>query len=249
MAGASMRHQFGLVVSMLLLGPAAIAETFYIGGSIGVSMIDDTVKTDATSFFQPSTRPNEIPLNGRALDSNETAYGIFLGWRAKKWLAVEFGYTDLGKSEQSLQLPAFVLVVPPPIPAPIPPGVTPFPPVITAPLVADRPTLSIEEWSLTAKFSKPLISGFSANWSVGVTNAKFDAGGQLTVSEVVTLDPLVINSVSIPYVSPDSEIGYKFGFGFAWKFSGRFSADIGYLRHDLQVIDVDTVTLQLILAL
>lgn len=244
-----MRHQFGLVVSALLLSPVTIAETFYVAGSIGVSMVDDTANADLTSSFQPGELPSEISLNGSAFNSEEPAYGIILGWRAKNWLAVEFGYTDLGESKQSLQFPTFNLVAPPPGPIEFPPGFTGFVGAFAAPLNADGPSLGIEEWSLAARFSKSLISGFSANWSVGITHVEFDAGGQLVINEIITLDPLVVNSTNIPYASPDNEIGYKFGFGFAWKFNDRFSADIGYQRHDTRVIDVETVALQLILSL
>lgn len=244
-----MNRQYGLVVSALLLSPIASAETFYISGSIGVSMVDDIASADLTSSSQPGELPEEISLNGSAFDSDEPAYGISVGWRAKDWLAVELGYTDLGESTQIVRTPFFGTTVPAPDLIEIPPVGIGFPNVIAAPLNIEGPTLGIEEWSLAAKFSKSLVSGWSANWSVGITHVQFDAEGQFTINEIVTLDPLVLNSTSIPYASPDNEVGYKFGFGFAWSFNDRFSADIGYQRHDTQVVDVESVTLQLILSL
>ena len=245
-----MHHRFGLIVSALLLGPVASAETFYIGASIGVSMVDDIVSADVTSVSQPGELPSEISLNGSAFDTDEPAYGITLGWRAKEWLALELGYADLGESRQTFRAINLGTFVPPLNPIPFPPGLGPggLTGIVAAPLNFDGPSLGIEEWSLGARFSAPLVSDLSANWSIAITQVQFDASGELTINEIVTLDPLVLNSVSIPFASPDNEIGYKFGVGFAWKFNDRFSTDIGYQRHDTRVVDVETVALQLLLS-
>lgn len=241
-------HRFGLIVTALLLAPAASAETFYIGASIGVSTVDDIVSADLTSVSLPGELPGELSLNGIAFDTDEPAYGITLGWRAKDWLALELGYTDLGESRQTFRAPNFSAITPLLNPITFPPGPIGFPGLIAAPIALDGPSLGIEEWSMAARFSAPLVSDLSANWSVAITHAQFDAGGELIINEIVTLDPLVLNSVSIPYASPDNEIGYKFGFGFAWKFNDRFSTDIGYQRHDTGVVDVETLALQLLLS-
>ena len=121
--------------------------------------------------------------------------------------------------------------------------------VSIAVIVPNAAVLEIEEWSIAAKFRKTLFSKLSANWSVGVTHAQFEALGQVTVNEIVSLNPLVFNPVAIPYASPESETGFNFGLGFAWDFNDRFSADIGYRRHDTRVIDAETVTLRLIFTL
>ena len=244
-----MGHRFGLIASALLLSPVAGAETFYIGASIGVSSIDDIASTDLTSSSQPGELPGEISLNGSSFDSSEPAFGITLGWRAKDWLALELGYTDLGESKQTLRAPGFGTFTPPVNLFDIPPSPIGFDGVLASPLDFGGPTLGIEEWSLAARFSTSLVSGLSANWSVGITHNQFEAEGELIINEIVTLNPLVFDSTSIPYVSPDNEIGYKFGFGFAWKFNDRFSADIGYQRRDTQVVDVESIALQLILSL
>ena len=244
-----MHYRFGLIISALLLSPIAKPETFYIGASIGVSTVDDIVSADLTSSSQPGELPEEISLNGSAFDTSEPAYGIALGWRAKNWLAIELGYTDLGESKQTMRGPIFGTLTPALNPAELPPGPIDFIGAIAVPVNLDGPALGIEEWYLAARFSASLISDLSANWSIGITHNQFDAGGQLTINEIVTLDPLVLNSTSIPYASPDNEIGYKFGFGFAWKFNDRFSADIGYQRRDTQVADIESIDLQLILSL
>ena len=162
-------------------------------------------------------------------------------------MAIEVGYTDLGKTNQSLSV-GFLTAVPLPIPPGLPISIIPGPLIIPSfptNINANAAALGVEEWSISAKFSKSVISDLSANWSVGITQAQFDADGQLTISEIVTLNPLVISPVTRSYASPDSEIGFNFGFGFAWDFNDRFSADIGYRRHDTRVINVDTVTLRL----
>ena len=245
--GLYMHNQSSLIIAILLVAPPAIADTFYFGGTIGVSMFDDTADAALTSSSGPGVLPDEISIDGQLFDSNETTSGVFIGWNANDWLAIEFGYTDLGKTGQSLIVGSFATV-----PLTIPPG-GPISTGLFAGFIAagftamntNAASLDIEEWSIAAKFSKSLISDLSANWSVGITQAQFDADGQLTISEIVTLNPLVISPVTRSYASPDSEIGFNFGFGFAWDFNDRFSADIGYRRHDTRVINVDTVTLRL----
>ena len=246
-----MYKQSALIVAFLLVGPPVIAGDFYIGGSIGVSMIDDTVDAANTLPVELGVFPEEFSLNGRAFDSNETASGITIGWNANDWLAVELAYTDFGNTGQSLPTGLFSqvpLVTPAVSPIGIPPNFGGF---VSVPIFSNTnaAALSVEEWSIGAKFRKTLISNLSANWSIGITRAQFDADGQLTINELVTLDPLVINRIGLPYASPKSETGFNFGLGFAWRFSDRYSADIGYRRHDTRVIDVETVALQLIVTL
>lgn len=255
-----MYRQFVLAVAVLLAAPLAVAGNFYIGGSVGVSMIDGTVDTATPSLIGFGELPSEVSLNGRRFDSNETASGFTVGWNAKDWLSVELGYTDFGSTGQSLPSGLFGPVPPPsffgpvPIvtptnpPLPIPPN---FGGIISVPVSPNlfAAALSVEEWSIAAKFRKSLIADLSANWSIGITRAQFDAEGQLTVNEIVTLDPLVLNTRDLPYASPEDETGYNFGFGFEWRFSERFAADIAYRRHDTRVIDVETVILQLTVTL
>ena len=244
-----MQNRISLIAALMLVIQPSIADTFYVGGSIGVSMIDDTASAPLTTAVAPILLPSEFSLNGLAFDSNETASGVFIGWNATNWLALEFGYTDLGNTGLSLQLGFFGTVsltqpIVPIVPLPPPVGIVAFsaPPGTNA-------ALGIEEWSITAKFRKSLFSKLSANWSVGVTRAQFEAFGQLTINEIVSLNPPVFNPVAHPYASPETETGFNFGLGFAWDFNDRFSADIGYRRHDTRVIDAETVTLRLIFTL
>ena len=246
-----MHRHSALVASVLLFTLPAFAGDFYIGGSIGVSMIDDTVDTAATSFVTVGERPDEISLKGRPFDSNETASGITVGWNARDWLAVEFAFTDFGNTGQEIPTAFFgpvATVTPAGPPVVIPPNfgeIRPFAIISNVNAAA----LGVEEWSIAARFRKSLVSNLAANWSVGITRTQFEAEGQLTFSELVTLEPLVVNRFEVPYASPKSETGFNFGFGVEWRFGDRFFADIGYRRHDTRVLDIETVTLRLMVTL
>ena len=244
-----------LIVATCLLAPAAFADSFYVAGRVGVATVDDVAKTDPVSFGPADEPPAAIPVGGRLFDSSDTAAGLTVGWKAREWLAIELGYTDLGKAEQKRSAP-FVgpaLISPDPIivPSPLPPVIRPGPigGVIAAPFAPGVATLRVEEWSLAARFSARLVSSLSANWSVGVSRAEFESGGQLTLQRIVSTDPLAIESTELSFVSPGSETGFTLGLGFAWSFNERFSADLGYKRHYTQVLDVESVTLQLVLTL
>jgi len=169
-----MQNRFGLIAALMLVIQPAIADTFYIGGSIGVSMIDDTASAPLTTAVAPILLPSEISLNGLVFDSNETASGLFIGWNATNWLALEFGYTDLGDASPSgfgfFGTVSLTQPIVPIVPLPNFGGIVAFsaPPGTNA-------TLGIEEWSIAAKFRKSLFSKLSANWSVGITHARFDA--------------------------------------------------------------------------
>ena len=246
-----MHRQIAVATILVMTAPLAVAGDFYIGAGIGVSSFDDTVNASTPPPTALGEFPDEASLNGRSFDSEETAWELAVGWNARDWISLELAYTDFGNTGQSL-LVGFIdpapTIVPAAPPLPTPPsfgGIAAFPTTSNAFAAA----LSVEEWSIAAKFRKPLIHDLSANWSIGVTRARFDAEGRLTVNEIVTFNPVVLNRVDLPYASPEDETGYRFGFGFEWRFNERFSADIGYRRHDTRVLDVETVNLQLRVAL
>ena len=229
----------------VLFSSAAAAE-FYIGGSVGTSRFDDTVDDPGNFRFFGSELPSEISLNGLLLDQSETALGAFVGWRTNDWLSLELGYSDLGEAAQrSLGVIGIGIPFRVPLNSPPDPGFfTRIPPTVAGPAA-----MGIEEWSVTAKFSKPLVSKLSANWLIGISLAEFDAVGELTLREIVSFDPLEFRNVTIPFASPDSDEGIVYGFGFAWEFSDRFSADLGYRKHDTPVFDVETLSARFIVGL
>ena len=228
----------------------APAQDFYFGLGAGVSVFDDAVDTSGNAPFSPGQLPAEFSLDGRRFDSSETALEFTVGWNALDWLSLELGYTDFGNSGQAAQF-GFIGPAPVVTPSPVspPPGITPVPgPIVAGPFPANfnAAALEVEAWSLSAKFRWPLVADLSANWLVGISRASYDASGQFTFNEVVSLNPLVVNTTNVPFASPDDEIGYRAGFGFEWRFSDRFSADIGYRRHDTGALALDTVMLQFV---
>jgi opacity protein-like surface antigen len=67
---------------------SAPTRGFYVGGTVGASIWD--VGSNSDSFaagFRPATSVS---------DGGDLTWGIFGGYRAADWLAVEVGYTDLG---------------------------------------------------------------------------------------------------------------------------------------------------------
>lgn len=232
----------------MFVAAPAISQDFYVGGHLGVAMIDDTASAAVSAG--PLSPPEQISVNGLPFDTDETTYGIFVGWHARDWLAFEAGYSVLGNSGAALGAPAFLPVplITPTIP-PGPPSVGGFVsrPISTAfgPIAA----LDIEEWSIRAKFEKALTSHISANWSIGITRSEFDAAGALRISNLISLNPPVFEPVDIPFATPSSETGYVAGFGFQWDIDPRFSVDLGYRRHDTRVVVVDSVQLQLLVTL
>jgi len=195
--------------------------------------------------------PGEISLSGFSFDSDETAWGIFGGWRVRDWVAVELGYRDLGNTGQDLRLtpgvfgtPLFTptITVPPPVPFVPPDGF-----ITSAFPLPDIPgaALSAEEWSVTAKFRKDLTADWSANWTVGISRTDFEAEGSLTINELVSTDPFIFNTTSIPYASPDAETGFVWGLGFGWQATDAIELDLGFRQNKSGVIDIESASLRL----
>lgn len=233
------------VIAFLSTATSVLASEFYVGGQLGASNINDSASTAETLFSTTNTLPNELSINGRYFDSTETAWGVVAGWNAADWFAIEIGYTDLGSTGEKQR--GFLFYGPTPIPTfDLPPsgvgGGFGFAVAANTNIAA----LNIEEWSVGAKFRKSLISRLAANWSIGITRAAFDSQGSITVHELVSVNPLILNPVIIPFASPADETGFTWGLGFAWEVNKRFSLDLGYRKHDTQVIEVESITLQVL---
>lgn len=243
-----------IAVAFLASAPLASAEGFYVAGRLGASSVNDAASTSQTTFAGPDL-PSSVGLDGRPFDSSDTAAGLVVGWQAKSWLALELSYTDLGEADSSLGgligpvpigIPSVVFSPSVPINVPINALVRPF-----TSISADRnaATLSVTEWSLAARFSAKLVSRLSANWSIGVSQNEFDAGGEFQFLQPITPTPTPpdpgFEFVGVPYASPSSEVGFNWGLGFEWAFNDRFAADLGYRQHKTGVIDVESVTLQI----
>ena len=239
-----MFRYFGLLAALVLYGTTAEAEDFYVAANIGVANIDDAVDTTSTIVTNPGQLPNAFSLNGLPFDSNETSAGLVFGWVTSEWLSLELAYNDFGEAGPGLPSLIGSPIPGPIIPTTIPPSTGLFPAAFQIP----PPTpisVSTSAFSFGAKFNKHLVADLSANWSLAVSYNDFDAEGAITVNEVVTVNPLTFNPVTIQFQSPDGEFGFSYGFGFEWKFNDRFSADIGYRKHDTQVLEIETITTRL----
>ena len=198
----------------------AQADDFYIGGSVGASQFNGTADADANQFGNFDTVPSELSINGLPFESTETAWSAYAGWFARKWLALEVGYADLGDSGR--ENPVFFALD----------GTT---------LIHSGTSLKVEELYLGARLSAPLSPKMSANWFVGLAKASFDTNGFLPVLTGSGIFDAAIER--IPFVSPEDETGLVWGFGFDLALSERLALDVAYRQHNTQVLDIDTLTL------
>lgn len=60
---------------------------------------------------------------------------------------------------------------------------------------------------------------------------------------------MVTERIHVVYASPGGETELRCGFGFDWRFSDRFAVELGYRRHDTRVLDIEAVTVQLVVSL
>jgi OmpA-like transmembrane domain len=223
-----------VTITLLALGASASAEPrFYAGASLGASRFDDTASTGA---HFPDFGPG-VPIDFQTFHSSETAWGASFGWQAKRWLAVELGYSDLGNSGTDLS----VLQAFPSLPSP---GVSygpPLPPGSYGVAVQFRNSvaLGIADWHVGTRFSVPLSPRFQANWLAAVSRARFDVQGVVSVLPVFGGEP----PTYVPFVSPGDETGLVWGFGFGWRVNSWLSLDLAFRRHDTRVLDVDTASL------
>ena len=203
-----------------LLSLAHADERFYVGARSGVSQYGGTADTSApTAFSFPP--PTEISIAGLPFKSDETAWGVYGGWRVKEWLAVEVGFNDLGNTGRR----TFAVISP---------GL--------AGITTSGVAVDVEELYLGTRFTIPLSQRWNANWLAAITRATFDAEGSLPLIIGVPFfgTPSPVVAQRIPYASPDDETGFVWGFGFGWEFADRWGLDLGYRQHDAQVFDVDS---------
>ncbi len=165
--------------------------------------------------------PEKVSIAGLPFDDEDYLWNAFVGYRVNQHVAIQLGYSDLGEFQQFQNL--FVL------------GSNPA-------------VLEIEELSLSAKFQYPLTNKVSANWWLGISQSNFDVSGHVRLSQLPII-PGPPTTTIIPFSSPENEIGYLWGFGFNWRFTPRFSIDLNYLNHNVRVIDVETISLGLVVDL
>lgn len=208
-----------LILPLLCLGSYSdgqAAESFYVGARLGTSQYDGTADASRSTAVSPAP-PSQISISGLPFESDETAWGVYGGWRIKDWLALELGFNDLGNTGRE----TFVAFN----------GVGAF---TTRGVAVD-----VEEMYLASRFTLSLPGNWNANWTVGITRATFDTAGAIPLLVFPIFAPPPPQQL-IPYASPDDETGFIWGFGFGWDISDQWGLDIGYRQHNTQVFDVDT---------
>jgi OmpA-like transmembrane domain len=222
-----------LTIGLLAFGASASAEPrFYAGASLGASRFDGTASTGVHfPYFGPG-----VPIDRQTFHSTETTWGASFGWQAKRWLAVELGYSDLGNSGNALP-PVGIPTLPPPGSERPPPGVS----YGTAASIRNDVALEIKDWHVGARFSVALSSRFQANWLAAVSRASFEAGG---AAPFLGGGP----PTYVRFNSPDDETGLVWGFGFGWRVNQWLNLELGFRRHDTRVLNVDTASIGVLFA-
>lgn len=240
----------------LLITTPVYAEGFYLGGELGVAATDDIVDTDRVSPVAPCAAcvPSEVSLSGVRLDAQETAWSLFAGWNVRDWLSLELAYADLGEPGDPLYLVPPLLYNFGVVPAIDPDAYfAENPPALgTAGVLAvdlGWAALGIEEVSVNAVFRHALAKDFSAWWSLGLSFVSFEADGYFETIEIISLQPSVFEVHQVPFATPDDETGYRWGFGAEYAINERFALELGYRRHELQVIETDALSLRFLVRL
>ena len=237
-----------LVIALFPIVPA-FADGYYVAADLGMASYSDKIR-DRAAQGSSGIPPAEFSLDRQPFESDETAWGISAGWQLRDWLALELGYADLGNAGQE-PFPSLSFFAPnPPVIVPNPPVIPPGPIAgfVPGPVLPVGAALDVEEWSLAARFSKPLVDKLSANWLIGLSRTDYSAEGSFTFNDVVSLNPLVFNPVEIPFASPDAETGLLWGLGFGWQTSASTSLELNYRQHKTDVIDIDTTSLRFLFA-
>lgn len=88
--------KYGIIAALVFAGPATAAEAsaedeqgFYAGGGVG-------------QFNLEIDNFNDVVTTVDDYDSDDTAYKVYGGWRANKWLALELAYINLGSPDDEI---------------------------------------------------------------------------------------------------------------------------------------------------
>jgi hypothetical protein len=222
-----MRHSFSATVLACSLSAAAPSAAdpsprFFAGVGAGYATSDGRASTDVDPPTFPQT---SLPIDGMPLGGEDVAWRVFAGWAPSEHWSLELGYADLGRFRSDRLLVGglgFVMDS------------------------GQRVGLSSTAWSLGASFRRPVAERWYGSLGAAVLRAEFEADGRLTFPGVPfsTVPP-----VSLPFATPDDETGWAWNFAVGRQFSSRWSAELAYRQYELQVIEVETVSLELRLQL
>ena len=221
-----------VAIPLLLIGSAVSAapNSLYIGGKLSGSFVDG-IADDELTTFSGTGLPTEITINGLPFDDESVGWGLFVGYELLPFLALEFGYADLGEFE-SVRL-----------------GLPP----------ASGAELDVSEIHLATKFQAPIASSVHAHWHLGATWNTYDVEGRSFITTSFTpLNPPAFFTPGftpfggrlpvsqIDFASPDNDFGLTWGFGFRWQFRANLGLSLDYRQHKTDVIDVETIGLSLL---
>jgi hypothetical protein len=96
----------------------------------------------------------------------------------------------------------------------------------------------------------PLVSRLSVSASAGISRAKFDADGTLTVLVLIPGSgpfgpPIGFGPATLPIASPEDETGGYWRAGLDWRFSDSLEAGLSYGKRDVQVFQIKSTALSL----
>lgn len=175
---------------------------------------------DTNPTFVSTDPPEALSLFRMPFDDDDISWGGLIGFRLNQYVGIQLGYGNLGKFRADRFLNTSWV------------------------------ELEVQELSMSARLEYPLTKSISANWSFGISRSSFDVDGYVEWLYVPVL-PLSgpVTGDRIPFSSPSDENGYLWGFGFSWQLIPKVSLDLGYLQHGVQVLDVETINLGLIVEL
>lgn len=217
----------------------AEGDRFYVGVALGESSVDGVSRTNPTIGLSPAP-PASISIDGLPFDDTDTTWSAFAGYSFNRYLGVEVGYSDHGRFENDRLLG----------PAPA--------------------SLGITEWSFGATLSYPLTRRLTLTGGAGFSYARFDVRGVATV--FIIPSPLIpfpsfpsfpplapggrpprpgaeLETLNIPLASPESEAGNYWQAGLQWAFTDKVAARLSYSNRELEVQEVDTFALAVIVSL
>jgi hypothetical protein len=111
-------------------------------------------------------------------------------------------------------------------------------------------SVSAKELYFGATLHYPLLSRLSVSASAGISRAKFDADGTLTVLVLIPgngpfAPPIGIAPATLPIATPEDETGGYWRAGLDWRFSDSFEAGLSYGKRDVQVFQIKSTALSL----
>jgi hypothetical protein len=229
------RVLFFLVVSAASIFPAPSVDAADSGHFYaGVSVGQSGVDGRARTEHTLSfspALPSSIQPDGLPFDDDDTAWSAFGGYQATPYIGVELGYWDHGTFDAAR-----------------------FTGLETV-------SIDVQELSFGATLRYPVTERFAITGGAGISRAKFDAHGTVTVlTGVVPFPPIrtpinpvlppgfpigVFPVIPVALADPDDETGGYWRVGVSWKFSNTLEASSGFSRRDVKVLEVDSVSVAL----